>query len=295
MRYYKKIGAALCCALSLSLPALAANPWQDALNQILEQVPAVGTALKNTSGAGVVPITGSTGTAPAQTGETTGTTTGTAPAEPVKPAAPVAAKELDVVLVLDKSGSMKGLEKNTIDGYNTMLAKERKLSVPTEVTTVLFSSNYEILTDRQPIAQVSDMSEDTYTVRGATALYDAVGMAIDKMDAVKGIHDPGHQVIFVIITDGLENYSQKYDQEQIKKKIDAAQEQGWEFVFIGANMDAEKVASDLGIKEENAATYENSEKGVQANYKAVSQMVESLARTSSLVGSQWKNSIVRGN
>ena len=208
---------------------------------------------------------------------------------------PASIKHLDLVLILDKSGSMKGLEKNTIDGYNTMLAKERKLSVPTEVTTVLFSSNYEILTDRQPIAQVSDMSEDTYTVRGATALYDAVGMAIDKMDAVKGIHDPGHQVLFVIITDGLENYSQKYDQEQIKKKIDAAQEQGWEFVFIGANMDAEKVASDLGIKEENAATYENSEKGVQANYKAVSQMVESLARTSSLVGSQWKNSIVRGN
>lgn len=175
-----------------------------------------------------------------------------------------------------------------------MLAKERKLSVPTNVTTILFSSDHEILADRKPISEVPDMTLDAYKVRGATALYDTIGNAIAKTEAVKGIDDTGSKVLFVIITDGLENYSQTYDQEKIKKMIDVQEEKGWEFVFIGSNMDAEKEADTIGIKKENAATYENSKQGVQANYQAVSQMVHSLATTSSLVGSPWKNSIVPG-
>ena len=189
---------------------------------------------------------------------------------------------------------MKGLEEDTVKGYNSMLDKERKLSVPTNVTTILFSSDHEILADRKPISEVPDMTLDAYKVRGATALYDTIGNAIAKTEAVKGIDDTGSKVLFVIITDGLENYSQTYDQEKIKKMIDSQEEKGWEFVFIGSNMDAEKEADTIGIKKENAATYENSKQGVQANYQAVSQMVHSLATTSSLVGSPWKNSIVPG-
>ena len=287
MKQHLKVMAALACLMGLGSTAVMAASWTDTLQQLAKSVPAVSQVLKETGISSTVPVPG--------TAATTGTTTtqsGTEPAGTEKPA--VQASHLEVVLLIDKSGSMKGLEEDTVKGYNSMLAKERKLSVPTNVTTILFSSDHEILADHKPISEVPDMTLDAYKVRGATALYDTIGNAIAKTEAVKGIDDTGSKVLFVIITDGLENYSQTYDQEKIKKMIDAQEEKGWEFVFIGANMDAEKEADTIGIKKENAATYENSEKGVQANYQAVSQMVHSLATTSSLMGSPWKNSIVPG-
>lgn len=283
MKQHLKVMAALACLMGMGSTAVMAASWTDTLQQLAKSVPAVGQVLKGTEIQ--TPIPGI-----AATTETT--TTGTDPAGTAKPA--VQASHLEVVLLIDKSGSMKGLEEDTVKGYNSMLAKERQLSVPTNVTTILFSSDHEILADRKPISEVPDMTLDSYKVRGATALYDTIGNAIEKTEAVKGIDDTGSKVLFVIITDGLENYSQTYDQEKVRKLIDAQEEKGWEFVFIGANMDAEKEADTIGIKKENAATYENSEKGVQANYQAVSQMVHSLATTSSLVGSPWKNSIVPG-
>lgn len=283
MKQHLKVMAALACLMGLGSTAVMAASWTDTLQQLAKSVPAVGQVLKGTEIQTTVPGIAAT---------TETTTTGTEPAGTTKPA--VQASHLEVVLLIDKSGSMKGLEEDTVKGYNSMLAKERQLSVPTNVTTVLFSSDHEILADRKPISEVPDMTLDSYKVRGATALYDTIGNAIEKTEAVKGIDDTGSKVLFVIITDGLENYSQTYDQEKVRKLIDAQEEKGWEFVFIGANMDAEKEADTIGIKKENAATYENSEKGVQANYQAVSQMVHSLATTSSLVGSPWKNSIVPG-
>lgn len=287
MKQHLKVMAALACLMGLGSTAVMAASWTDTLQQLAKSVPAVSQVLKETGISSTVPVPGT-----AATIGTTTTQSGTEPAGTEKPA--VQASHLEVVLLIDKSGSMKGLEEDTVKGYNSMLAKERKLSVPTNVTTILFSSDHEILADRKPISEVPDMTLDAYKVRGATALYDTIGNAIAKTEAVKGIDDTGSKVLFVIITDGLENYSQTYDQEKIKKMIDAQEEKGWEFVFIGANMDAEKEADTIGIKKENAATYENSEKGVQANYQAVSQMVHSLATTSSLVGSPWKNSIVPG-
>lgn len=287
MKQHLKVMAALACLMGLGSTAVMAASWTDTLQQLAKSVPAVSQVLKETGISSTVPVPG--------TAATTGTTTtqsGTEPAGTEKPA--VQASHLEVVLLIDKSGSMKGLEEDTVKGYNSMLAKERKLSVPTNVTTILFSSDHEILADRKPISEVPDMTLDAYKVRGATALYDTIGNAIAKTEAVKGIDDTGSKVLFVIITDGLENYSQTYDQEKIKKMIDVQEEKGWEFVFIGSNMDAEKEADTIGIKKENAATYENSKQGVQANYQAVSQMVHSLATTSSLVGSPWKNSIVPG-
>ena len=287
MKQHLKVMAALACLMGLGSTAVMAASWTDTLQQLAKSVPAVSQVLKETGISSTVPVPG--------TAATTGTTTtqsGTEPAGTEKPA--VQASHLEVVLLIDKSGSMKGLEEDTVKGYNSMLDKERKLSVPTNVTTILFSSDHEILADRKPISEVPDMTLDAYKVRGATALYDTIGNAIAKTEAVKGIDDTGSKVLFVIITDGLENYSQTYDQEKIKKMIDVQEEKGWEFVFIGSNMDAEKEADTIGIKKENAATYENSEKGVQANYQAVSQMVHSLATTSSLMGSPWKNSIVPG-
>lgn len=281
MKQHLKVMAALACLMGLGSPAVMAASWTDTLQQLAKSVPAVSQVLKETGISSTVPVPG--------TAATTGTTTTQSGTEPA-----VQASHLEVVLLIDKSGSMKGLEEDTVKGYNSMLAKERKLSVPTNVTTILFSSDHEILADRKPISEVPDMTLDAYKVRGATALYDTIGNAIAKTEAVKGIDDTGSKVLFVIITDGLENYSQTYDQEKIKKMIDAQEEKGWEFVFIGSNMDAEKEADTIGIKKENAATYENSKQGVQANYQAVSQMVHSLATTSSLVGSPWKNSIVPG-
>lgn len=283
MKQHLKVMAALACLMGLGSTAVMAASWTDTLQQLAKSVPAVGQVLKGTEIQTTVPGIAAT---------TETTTTGTEPAGTAKPA--VQASHLEVVLLIDKSGSMKGLEEDTVKGYNSMLAKERQLSVPTNVTTILFSSDHEVLADRKPISEVPDMTLDSYKVRGATALYDTIGNAIEKTEAVKGIDDTGSKVLFVIITDGLENYSQTYDQEKVRKLIDAQEEKGWEFVFIGANMDAEKEADTIGIKKENAATYENSEKGVQANYQAVSQMVHSLATTSSLVGSPWKNSIVPG-
>lgn len=287
MKQHLKVMAALACLMGLGSTAVMAASWTDTLQQLAKSVPAVSQVLKETGISSTVPVPG--------TAVTTGTTTTQSGTEPVgteKPA--VQASHLEVVLLIDKSGSMKGLEEDTVKGYNSMLDKERKLSVPTNVTTILFSSDHEILADRKPISEVPDMTLDAYKVRGATALYDTIGNAIAKTEAVKGIDDTGSKVLFVIITDGLENYSQTYDQEKIKKMIDVQEEKGWEFVFIGSNMDAEKEADTIGIKKENAATYENSKQGVQANYQAVSQMVHSLATTSSLVGSPWKNSIVPG-
>ena len=287
MKQHLKVMAALACLMGLGSTAVMAASWTDTLQQLAKSVPAVSQVLKETGISSTAPVPG--------TAATTGTTTtqsGTEPAGTEKPA--VQASHLEVVLLIDKSGSMKGLEEDMVKGYNSMLAKERKLSVPTNVTTILFSSDHEILADRKPISEVPDMTLDAYKVRGATALYDTIGNAIAKTEAVKGIDDTGSKVLFVIITDGLENYSQTYDQEKIKKMIDVQEEKGWEFVFIGSNMDAEKEADTIGIKKENAATYENSKQGVQANYQAVSQMVHSLATTSSLVGSPWKNSIVPG-
>lgn len=281
MKQHLKVMAALACLMGLGSPAVMAASWTDTLQQLAKSVPAVSQVLKETGISSTVPVPG--------TAATTGTTTTQSGTEPA-----VQASHLEVVLLIDKSGSMKGLEEDTVKGYNSMLDKERKLSVPTNVTTILFSSDHEILADRKPISEVPDMTLDAYKVRGATALYDTIGNAIAKTEAVKGIDDTGSKVLFVIITDGLENYSQTYDQEKIKKMIDAQEEKGWEFVFIGSNMDAEKEADTIGIKKENAATYENSKQGVQANYQAVSQMVHSLATTSSLVGSPWKNSIVPG-
>ena len=287
MKQHLIVMAALACLMGLGSTAVMAASWTDTLQQLAKSVPAVSQVLKETGISSTVPVPG--------TAVTTGTTTTQSGTEPVgteKPA--VQASHLEVVLLIDKSGSMKGLEEDTVKGYNSMLDKERKLSVPTNVTTILFSSDHEILADRKPISEVPDMTLDAYKVRGATALYDTIGNAIAKTEAVKGIDDTGSKVLFVIITDGLENYSQTYDQEKIKKMIDSQEEKGWEFVFIGSNMDAEKEADTIGIKKENAATYENSKQGVQANYQAVSQMVHSLATTSSLVGSPWKNSIVPG-
>ena len=190
---------------------------------------------------------------------------------------PSTIKHLDLVLVLDKSGSMYGLESDTIGGYNAMIAKEKDLDVDTKVTTVLFNNKVDILTDRSNINSLSDMS---------TALLDAVGNTIAKISDTPGISDKDHKVIFVIITDGLENASTEYSKATIQKMISDKKAQGWDFIFLGANIDAASEAQNLGI---DAVKYRNTSTGVQKNFAAIAAYTRSAVQQQD--DDSWKDNI----
>lgn len=157
-----------------------------------------------------------------------------------------------MVLVLDESGSMSNLTNDTIGGFNSMIEKEKKLDVDAHVTTVLFNDQYKMLYNRRELKDVRKMTDKDYTPGGMTALLDAVGRTIHKMDMVSGIHrkDKGNKVLFVIITDGEENDSKEYTYADVKKLIKDRQENaGWEFIFLGANIDAAAEAETWGSTE----------------------------------------------
>ena len=182
----------------------------------------------------------------------------------------------ELVFILDRSGSMGGLESDTIGGFNGMIARQKAEGKQVNVTTVLFDDEVEIIHDRFPIEIIEPLTEKEYFVRGCTALLDAVGAAIEKMDNVQKHLPEAHKagkVIFVITTDGLENSSDKYTYEQIRRMISAKKECGWEFLFLGANIDAGKEAEKIGIARNRSVTYENDSEGVAINFKAVGRAV----------------------
>ncbi|WP_223594546.1 vWA domain-containing protein [Neobacillus bataviensis] len=185
----------------------------------------------------------------------------------------------EIIFLLDRSGSMSGLESDTIGGFNAFIEKQRQLASETIVTTVLFDDQYEILWNGIE-AQNARLTDKEYYVRGCTALLDAVGKTIldvgYRLSSTSEDKRPG-QVIFVITTDGMENASREYTYKKVKELIQHQQEKyNWEFIFLGANIDAEKEAESLGIDLENAFSFEASEKGVEVMYdvvcKAVSEM-----------------------
>ena len=164
----------------------------------------------------------------------------------------------ELVFVIDRSGSMGGLETDTIGGFNATLAKHRTAEGDAIVSTVLFDNEMKVLHDRLPIAEVVDMSDRDYQVRGCTALLDAVGGAIRHISRVHGYlpeeYRPEH-MIMVITTDGLENASREYSYERVKKMIEQKGEEGWEFLFLGANIDAVQEAARIGIAADRSVTY----------------------------------------
>lgn len=212
-------------------------------------------------------------------------TTKTTPDEPAP--LPSSVKHLDLVLVLDKSGSMYGLESDTIGGYNSMIDKEKELDVDTKVTTVLFSNTTTLLNDRANINSLAKLTNKDYRVGGSTALLDAVGNTIAKISDTPGISDSDHKVVFVIITDGKENASQEYSKAQIKQMISDKQKEGWDFVFLGANIDAASEAQDIGIDKDNAVKYQNTSKGVRQNFAAVAAFAKSAVQQRN--DGSWKN------
>ena len=181
--------------------------------------------------------------------------------------------QVEVVFILDRSGSMDGLEADTIGGFNATLEKQKE--TPGEVlwSTVLFDDKHEVIHDRVPIRAVEPLTEETYYVRGCTALLDAIGRAMHHIGNVHKYarpEDVPEKTVFVITTDGMENASREYTYKSVKKMIEHRMEKcAWEFLFLGANMDAVSEAGRMGIRPERAATYLNDSQGIGMNYEAV--------------------------
>ena len=180
----------------------------------------------------------------------------------------------EMVFIIDKSGSMEGLEKDTIGGFNSMLKEQQAVEGEAIVTTVLFDNRYELLHDRIDIRAVSPLTEKNYTVGGNTALLDALGKTIRKIREVQEHTAEDYRaekILFIIITDGEENASREYSAERIKTRIEyQKQKYGWEFVFFGANMDAVLEAGKLGISAEYAQNYRADASGTSIAYTAMS-------------------------
>lgn len=189
----------------------------------------------------------------------------------------------ELVFILDKSGSMSGLESDTIGGYNSMLAKQRTIEGECRITTVLFDNNYELLHDRIDIKAVGSITEKEYQVGGSTALLDAIGKTIHKINNAQKHTAEDYRaakVIFVIITDGEENSSREYTAEKIKAQIEQQKAKyGWEFIFLGANIDAVQTAGHFGITPDRAIDYLADSEGTELNFKAMSSVVSAFRDT----------------
>lgn len=189
----------------------------------------------------------------------------------------------ELVFILDKSGSMAGLESDTIGGFNAMLRKQQELPGTCRITTVLFDNRYELLHDRIDIRAVSPMTEKEYQVGGATALLDAIGRTIQKLVHVQkntAEEYRAESVMFVIITDGAENASREYPLQKVKAMIQEEKEKhGWEFVFLGANMDAVETAGRFGISADRVADYVPDKIGTALNFAMMSAAVAGFRET----------------
>jgi len=206
----------------------------------------------------------------------------------------MSANHTELVFILDKSGSMSGLESDTIGGFNSMLAKQKETPGEVTVTTVLFDDRYELLHDRANIKGVRPITEREYSVGGYTALLDAVGKTINKIsNAQKNTCDEhrSNKVLFVIITDGMENASQEFDYGKIREMIETQKKtRDWEFIFLGANIDAVSTASKMGIKANRAANYHADSQGTKKNFEVISDAVMCL-RQNFAISEDWKDEI----
>ena len=191
----------------------------------------------------------------------------------------------EIVFILDRSGSMSGLEADTIGGFNSMIKKQQKEEGEAYISTILFDDETEVLYDRVPISKVEPMNDTQYYVRGCTALLDAIGGAIHHIGNVHKYarpEDVPEKTLFIITTDGMENASRTYDYKKVKKMIERQKSKHhWEFIFLGANIDAIEVAGRFGVSASHAVRYECDRIGTALNFKVMSDMVSSVRECAS--------------
>lgn len=201
---------------------------------------------------------------------------------------------VELVIILDRSGSMSGLEEQTMGGFNRLISEQKEVKGEAIVSTVLFDDAFEVIHNRLPIQRIESMTSKEYYVRGSTALLDAIGRSIVK---IRHIHQKldeeakPEKTLFFIITDGMENTSKEFDYTHIKDYIELQKEKyGWEFIFMGANIDAIKTASRFGIHEDRAVQYHSDEQGTNLNYRVMSESIRDL-RVNKTIKEDWKSDI----
>ena len=201
----------------------------------------------------------------------------------------------ELVFILDRSGSMSGLEADTIGGFNAMIEKQKKEEGEALISTVLFDNDMQVIHDRVPLDSVPTLTEKEYFVRGCTALLDAVGGAIHHIGNVHKYareEDRPEKTLFVITTDGMENASCRYTYDKVRSMIEHEKEKyGWEFLFLGANIDAAREAARFGISADRAANYHADHRGTGVIYEAVSQAVCQVRNCAAPLSEDWKEKI----
>ena len=201
----------------------------------------------------------------------------------------------EMVFILDKSGSMSGLEADTIGGFNGMIEKQKKEEGEALVSTVLFSDESHVIHDRVDLQKIEPMTDRQYYVGGCTALIDAIGGAIHHIGNVHKYareEDKPEHTIFVITTDGMENASREYSYERVKKMVERQKEKyGWEFLFLGANIDAIETAGRFGINADRAANYNCDSEGTALNYEVLAETVCEMRVCEKPIGAKWKRRI----
>lgn len=194
-------------------------------------------------------------------------------------------ENLDLVFIMDRSGSMSGSEEDTIGGFNSFIEREKDKGLNTHVTTVLFDDNYEVLYKRKDINQVAKLTRDEYWVRGCTALLDAIGKTINMLD-----HEVDNKVLVVIMTDGMENASKEYSKDQIRNLINS---HNWEFIYIGADIDSYAEAGNIGIRKSRVANYKKSKKGFEEVYESIGNVSHCIRNDISLDDSDWSEKLAK--
>ena len=192
-------------------------------------------------------------------------------------------EKMDLIFILDRSGSMMESQKDTIGGFNSFIQKEIKKELDTRVTTILFDDQYEVLYKRKPIHEVNELTEKEYWVRGTTALLDAIGKTINTLDK-----EIDNKTLVVIMTDGYENASHEYTKQQIKNLI---ANHSWEFIYIGADIDSYGEATKFGFKRSRIANYMKSKEGVEDAYMSINCAMDSMREDIDLDDVNWKESL----
>lgn len=201
----------------------------------------------------------------------------------------------ELIFILDRSGSMSGLEKDTIGGFNSMLEKQRREPGDALVSTVLFNSRTQVVHNRTAIRNVPNLTEEEYVVCGSTALLDAVGSAIHRIGSIHKYNRRKYvpeKTLFIIITDGMENASRRYTYDMVRHMIERQKRRyGWEFLFLGANIDAAAEAGRFGIDESMAANYHCDKAGTALNYEVISEAITNVRTHGAPLSADWKKRI----